>query len=282
LVKSFIKIARRNHWILLTATPGDTWLDYSAIFIANGWYKNITEFKQKHVRYKPYLRFPVVEEYLNEQKLELLRNHVLVEMQYLRPSKQALNYYPVGFDAAELRKLYHDRWNAQEERPIRDAAEMWRLMRRSVNSHPSRLEAVQHLMTIHPRLIVFYNFNYELDILRTLGDQIIVGEWNGHKHDDIPDTDEWVYLVQYVAGAEGWNCTTTDAMILYSLTYSYKNYVQARGRIDRLDSPFSVLYYYIFMSNFVTDLKVRDSLAQKQTFNERKFIESGGLKSLMI
>lgn len=275
-VNNFIYIARRNPWILLSATPGDGWMDYVPIFVANGFYKNRTDFIQQHVVYKEFLPWPEIKGYLNEHKLQLLRNHVLVEMPYVRPDRQMLNYIPVGYDVDLIRRIQRDRWHPFEDRPIKDAAEMWRLMRRVVNSDPSRLDTVKFLHLAHPRLIVFYNFNYELDILRGLSDVTNLAEWNGHKHQDIPDTDEWVYLVQYVAGAEGWNCTSTDAMILYSLSYSYKNTVQAKGRIDRLDSPFDRLFYYIFVSNSRVDTEIRKKLDKKEDFNEVRYLREMG------
>jgi hypothetical protein len=146
---------------------------------------------------------------------------------------------------------------------------MFRLMRQVVNTDPSRLETLRDLMVDHPKLIVFYNFDYELEILRTLADEVPLAEWNGHKHQPIPSTDRWVYLVQYVAGAEGWNCIETDAMVFYSLTYSYKNFQQAQGRIDRLNTNYSDLSYYVFVSNSVIDRAVRKALDGKKLFNER-------------
>lgn len=273
-VKAFYKIAKKNHWILLSATPGDTWSDYAPVFIANGFYRNITQFNQMHVVYKSFMSFPVIEGYVNVRRLELLRNELLVEMPYLREEKQKLNYLEVGYDRDAIRAIKRDRWHPFEDRPIVDAAEMWRVMRRVTNSDPSRIDTLRWLMTIHPKIIVFYNFNYELDILRTLAAEVPLAEWNGHKHEAIPATDEWVYLVQYISGAEGWNCTATDAMCLYSLSYSYKNFVQARGRIDRLDSPFDRLFYYIFVSHSVTDLAIRQSLDQKRSFNQKNYLES--------
>lgn len=270
-VKAFLQIARRNRWIVLSATPGDTWLDYAPVFIANGFYKNITEFECRHVVYEPWSKFPKVRLYLDERVLEDLRNQVLVEMPYESTAERVVNYLEVEFDKRLFERVFKDRWNPFEERPVKDVAEMFRLMRRVANSDPSRLEMVRKLMTCHPRLIIFYTFNYELDILRELRSEIDVFEWNGHRKDPVPEGDRWVYLVQYTAGAEGWNCTTTDAMILYSLTYSYKNHHQAMGRIDRLDTPFETLYYYILASNSAIDVGIKQTLGRKETFNERKF-----------
>lgn len=275
-VKSFIKIAKKNHWILLSATPGDTWLDYGPVFIANGFYKNITDFKRQHVLYEPFRHYPVIRGYINVHKLELLRNEVLVEMPYVKHTVPMRNYLEVGFDKENFKRVHKNRWHIYEDRPIKDVAEMWRVLRRLVNSDPSRLEMVKKLLTCHDRLIVFYNFDYELEILRTLDDGTIpVYEWNGHKkhhNSTFEHEPRWIYLVQYVAGGEAWNCTATDAMVLYSLTYSYKNFVQAMGRIDRLNTLFTTLYYYIFVSNSIVDRAVKGSLDEKKTFNEKKYV----------
>lgn len=271
-VKNFLTIARQNHWVLLSATPGDTWTDYAPVFIANGYYKNITDFRQRHIVYVPRVKFPKVQSYMGVRKLELLRNEVLVEMPWLPPTKRVINWLDVTFDAEKFRQLWVKRWNVFDNKPIVDVAELFRLMRRLVNSDPSRLETVRELMRVHDKLVVFYNFDYELDILRTLADECTVAEWNGHKHEPIPHDEKWVYLVQYVSGAEGWNCTESNAMIFYSLTYSYKNFEQAMGRIDRMDTPFKTLYYYVLVTNSLIDRAIRKALSTKRTFNERQFM----------
>jgi hypothetical protein len=271
-VRSFIRIARGNEWILLSATPGDTWLDYAPIFVANGWYKNLTEFKLEHVIFAPYVKFPKVLRYVGEPKLEFYRNTVLVEMPYLKHTQRVVNYLEVGYDKDLWDTVVKRRWNAYEDRPVRDMGEMFRLMRKISNTDPSRLEMIRKLLKCHPKLIIFYNFNYELDILRTLVDEIVVAEWNGHRKQPVPKSDRWVYLVQYNSGAEGWNCTETNAMVLYSLTYSYKNFTQCQGRIDRLDTKYTDLYYYILRNSSAIDLAVGKSLSGKKNFNEREMI----------
>ena len=272
--KSFIKIAKQNRWVLLSATPGDTWLDYAPAFIANGWYKNQTHFKREHVLYEPFSRYPKIRGYLNKPKLELLRNEILVEMPHVRSTNRIINWMDVNYDHNLFDAVYKRRWNPYDDEPIKDVAEMFRLMRRVVNTDPSRMEMVRNLLKSHDRLIIYYNFNYELELLRTLSNEVLVYELNGHKHDPIPTEERWVYLVQYVAGAEAWNCISTNAMIMYSLTYSYKNFEQCQGRIDRLNTPYKDLFYYVLHSHSPIDTGIRRALVGKKNFNERRFVQS--------
>ena len=299
--KSFLAIARRNRWILLSATPGDTWLDYIPVFIANSFYKNRSEFKREHVVYNGFSKFPKVERYIGVGKLVRLRNSLLVEMPYERHTTRETTVIDVDYDQDLFRKVLKDRWHVYEERPLRDVAELFIAMRKVVNSDPSRLEALKCLLKKHPKLIVFYNFDYELEALRSLveskplgessrnisgilfstpngtGCEVAIAEWNGHKHQEIPKTDRWVYLVQYAAGAEGWNCVETDAVVFYSQTYSYKLFHQAHGRIDRLNTPYTKLHYYRLVSKSVIDLAISKALSGKKSFNESSFTASKGV-----
>lgn len=270
-VKSFLKIAKSNAWILLTATPGDTWLDYIPVFVANGLYKNATQFKREHVIYAHYVSFPKVLRYIGEGTLEKYRNMLLVEMPYIKHTTRNIQNVLVNYDIDKYNKIVKDRWNIYEERPIKDVSELFRVMRKLVNSDQSRVDALTDLLEKHPKIIVFYNFDYELEILRTFHWVTKVAEWNGHKKEPIPDNDSWIYLVQYVAGAEGWNCIETDCMVFWSLSYSWKNFEQAQGRIDRLNSPFTELYYYTFTSNSQIDKAVKKALGDKKIFNEGQF-----------
>lgn len=284
-VKSFLKIAKNNHWLLLSGTPGDTWLDYAPVFIANGHYRNITDFKFQHVIYEPHFKFPKVRGYLGEERLARLRNDILVEMPFQKHTQRMMNYIDVAHDQEMCDLVKLKRWNPFEQKPVKDAGEVFRLTKRIVYSDPDRLHWVRKLMTCHPRLIIYYQFDFELEILRTLSSDIDVYEWNGHKKNDhrsFEKQERWVYLVQYVAGAEAWNCVSTDAMIFYSLTYSYKNFEQCQGRIDRLNTPFNILYYYAFVSNVWLDRGVRRSLTNKKNFNEREYVATEGKKEGLI
>lgn len=386
--KAFIKIAKRNNWILLSATPGDNWLDYMPVFIANGFYQNMTEFKREHVQYAAWSKHPKVERYHRVSKLVKLRNEILVDMPYQRHTKRHIKLLDVDYDEELMERVVKQRWHVFEERPLRDVAEMFSVMRKVANSHSSRLSTVERLSHTHPRMIVFYSFDYELEALRGLArggsttgstsavphelsstsqrtkkgvwsaesaglllpsqsstsvldgtrqssdrsctnatgtssdsstpnkksssstltetlpsgskslgqslqsitspstststpisgsEPIQIAEWNGHKHEEIPTTDRWIYLVQYVAGAEGWNCVSTDTVVFYSLTYSYKNFEQAQGRIDRLNTPYTDLRYYVLRSKSVIDTAILRALSTKQTFNESAFMKRSGM-----
>lgn len=271
-VKAFLKLAKHNEWIILSATPGDNWMDYCPVFIANGFYKNRTEFTDEHVKWKPYSKYPQIERFINQGPLIRYRKQILVEMPVKRHTVRNVRNTIVEFDEVLFNRAYKDRWHVYEDRPIRDIAELFSVMRKIVNSDPDRVNKLLELMDKHPRLIVFYNFNYELDILRMMAEDldITVGEWNGQKHEEVPTGDNWLYFVQYTAGAEAWNCTTTDATIFFSLNYSYKVNEQARGRIDRRDTPYTQLYYYIFRSNSYIDNQIIKSLLLKKDFNEKE------------
>lgn len=270
--KTFVKIARKNRWILLTATPGDNWMDYIAVFVANGFYKNRTEFKRTHVIYNPFVKFPKVDRYVGVPRLRRNRDKILVEMPYDKHTTRHSKDVWCEYDKEMLDKVLKDRWHVFEDRPLRNVAELFLVMRKVVNSHDSRYARLLEVFINHPKLIIFYNFDFELEILRQLYDEMPVAEWNGHKHEELPSGDAWAYLVQYTAGSEGWNCVATDATAFYSLTYSYKQFHQAKGRIDRLNTPFYDLHYYILRSRSAIDLAIWDSLKQKKNFNESAYL----------
>lgn len=270
-VKSFQKIAGKNRWVLLSATPGDTWMDYVPVFVANGLYRNASQFKREHVLYAPFTKYPKIVRYLDVATLEKYRNMLLVEMPYEREVERIVLDVYCDYDVEMFDKVVKRRWHVYENRPLRDISEMFRVMRKVVNSDPSRIANLRKLLITHPRIIVFYNFDYELEILRGLRDEIEVAEWNGHKHENVPKTDRWVYLVQYQAGAEGWGDTSSDTICFYSLTYSYRTSTQAKGRIDRLDSPHKKYHLYTLMSRSLIDLAIKGSLDNKKIFNENAF-----------
>lgn len=272
-VKSFLKIAKHNKWILLTATPGDTWMDYVPVFIANGYFKNRTQFIRRHVVYAPMTKFPVISRYLHEDELNELRRRVLVEMDYKNKAEQNDIWRYTLYNKVLYDEVCSDRWDILKNEPIQNLGRYCYLQRYICNHDPDRLSELMMIRESFDKLIVFYNFDYELEILRAYceSEKIPHAEWNGHRHEDIPDTNEWIFLVQYSAGAEGWNCISTNCIVFYSLTYSYKTLHQARGRIDRMNTPFSSLYYFYLTTRSPIDRRIKSVLQSKKNFNEREF-----------
>lgn len=271
--KTFIKITKNNQWILLSATPGDTWSDYIPVFIANGFYKNRSEFNRNHAIFSPFTKYPKIERYVNTRRLEQLRNMVLVNMDYEKQTVRHEETIMTEYDKGLYSLAQANRWNPFTNEPIQQVSELCYTLRRITNSSFDRKQKVRTLISNHPKSIIFYNFDYELDILESLGKEMRIktAEWNGHKHEPIPKTSQWIYLVQYTAGAEGWNCIETDTIIFYSQNYSYKTMTQAAGRIDRLNTPYKDLYYYHVRSSAKIDLAIHRALKKKQSFNERSF-----------
>ena len=275
-VKSFLKIAKSNEWIILSATPGDTWQDYIPVFLANGFYKNKSEFIREHIVYSRFSKFPKVDRYLNTGRLIRLRNNILIDMDFHRDTIPHHEDVYVSYDISAYKDICRNRWNPWEDRPIENAAEFCYSLRKLVNTDEARQVALLQIIEEHPKAIIFYNFDYELDILKKLyyGEDFEIAEWNGHKHQEVPKGEKWVYLVQYTAGNEGWNCIRTDTIIFYSQNYSYKVMTQAAGRIDRLNTPYKDLYYYHIKSRSGIDLAISKALKNKKKFNERKFYDT--------
>lgn len=319
-VKTFLDIARKNSWIILSATPGDTWEQYIPVFVANRFYKHKTEFAREHCIYSRYTKYPKIERYVNTGRLIKLRNQILIDMDFSRKTIPHHEDVYVRYDISKYKDVIRTRsdpfsqgyllcadddpkallvgrdilsddvapifpeWHFEPEdgqyvalasKPIQQASGLCYVLRKIVNSDESRQVALMELAEKHPRMIVFYNFDYELDILKGLyyGDNVKIAEWNGHQHQPIPDSRYWVYLVQYAAGCEGWNCIKTDTVVFYSQTYSYKTLAQAAGRIDRLNTPFQDLYYYHLKSRSGIDLAISRALSEKKQFNESRWVK---------
>ena len=274
-VKTFLNIARKNKWIILSATPGDTWEQYIPVFVANGFYKNKTEFNREHVIFSRFTKYPKIERYVNTGRLLRQRNQILVDMDFNRATVPHHEDIYVNYDILKYKNAMKTRWDPFKNEPIQQASGLCYVLRRIVNEDESRQVALLELLEKHTKAIIFYNFDYELDLLKEICNdgKRKVAEWNGHDHQPVPVGENWVYLVQYTAGAEGWNCITTDTIIFYSQNYSYKTVTQAAGRIDRLNTRFVDLYYYHLKSKSSIDLAISKALNEKRQFNESRFIK---------
>lgn len=283
-VKSFYKITcsgvykkqvRNNNWILLSATPGDRWDDYIPVFVANGFYNSRSHFLYQHAVYNPYTKFSKIDRFMDVKRLCSLRDSILVDIPTVEKERD-IHYIKVDYDKDLYKRVSRDRWDVFKNEPIQNAAVFCYVMRKVVNYNSNRLAALMNIFRTNKRLIVFYNFDYELEMLNRLAkcNNISHAEWNGHKHQKIPDTDTWMYFVQYSAGCEGWNCTKTDTIVFFSLNYSYRITEQASGRIDRRDSSYDVLKYYYLLTDAWIDRAIKKALDAKKTFNKMKYFKN--------
>lgn len=274
-VKAFLKIAKANQWILLSATPGDSWMDYLPVFIANGFFKNKSHFCREHVVFSTRTRYFKVDHYINTRILERYRDQITVDMPFHKKTVRHVVPLTAQYNKDATKEADETRWNPFTDEPMADINEYCHVIRKIANTDSSRLVLLKGLMDLHDRIIIFYNFNYELEMLRAFAEDqgIYAYEWNGHKHEPVPQQEKWLYFVQYNAGAEAWNCTTTNAILFYSLNYSYKVMEQTAGRIDRLDTPFIDLYYYVIVSGSPIDKMILKALKNKENFNEKKAIK---------
>lgn len=272
-VKAFLKIAKNNEWILLSATPGDDWPDYIPVFIANGFYKNRSEFTKEHIVYSRFSKFPKIDRFLNVNRLIRLRDRILINMDFKRETISHHEDIYVSYDISKYKEVTKNRWDPYKNEPIQNASGLCYIWRKIVNMDESRQIALLELIEKHPKVIIFYNFDYELELLKDILADYEVAEWNGHKHQPVPTSDKWVYLVQYNAGVEGWNCITTDTIIFFSQNYLYKIMAQAAGRINRMNTPFKDLYYYHLKSRAGIDNAISRALKEKKKFNERRYVK---------
>ena len=277
--KTFIKVAKSNKWILLSATPGDTWMDYIPVFIANGFYKNKTEFINQHVEFDSFSKYPRIKAYHNEGILIRNRRALLVPMDMVRTTTRHRQLIYSEYNDKLYKKTFEERWNIFEDKPIENASELLQCLRRVVATDPDRIWNAKVLMDMTDRIIVFYNYNYELDILKTIATELGKPhyQWNGHIHEDIPNQEQWIYLVQYSAGAEGWNCIDTNTMMFYSLNYSYRMMEQAEGRIDRINTKYTDLEYYILSSKSKIDRDIHKTVINKKNFNATAWVKRSGV-----
>lgn len=274
-VKSFLKIAKNNNWILLTATPGDSYIDYVPVFLANGFFRNRTEFNNEHVIYSRFTKYPKIDRFIGTTRLDRLRSRILVNMDYQRKIEVENDDVYCKYDISLYKDTMRKRWDPYKNEPIQQASGLCYILRRIVNSDESRQVALLELLEDIDRAIIFYSFDYEREILLGMhyGDDVEVAEYSGHAHQPIPDSEKWVYLCQYTSACEGWNCIKTNVVIFYSQNYSYKVMTQAAGRIDRLNTPYNILRYYHLKSRSGIDLAISKALKEKKTFNERRYID---------
>lgn len=278
--KTFITIASNNPWILLSATPGDKWEHYAPAFIANGFFKNITEFRERHIEYDNYVSYPKIKKYLNTARLEKMRRFITVPMPVERHTTRHRIIVDCEYDTDIYETVFKKRWNVYEDKPIENSSQMQHTIRKVVNNDATRKWAANWIMQLYHRIIIFYNYDFELGILIDICQETGLNyrQYNGHAHETVDDLDSWVYLVHYTSGAEAWENTECNTMMFYSLNYSWRIMEQCEGRIDRLNTPFKDLEYYYLESNAPIDRDIRRAVKNKKDFNATLWLRRNGVE----
>lgn len=270
--KTFLKIAKSNGWLLLSATPGDRWMDFWPIFVANGFYKNKTEFLDQHVMFRPFTTFPQISGYKHVKKLEFLLRSISVGIDVEKHVTWHEEDVYCDYNRALYQQIVKTRCDPKTLEPYDSMTGMVWGLRRLVNGSQGRLEALERVCRDHERVIVFYTTNFELEMLGHWlnKNDILWHQYNGQVHEPIPNTRRrWVYLVNYMSGAEGWECASADTVVLFSTNYSWRTLEQCKGRIDRRNTPWDILYAYHFVSIAPIDKAIRTANHNKEMFNEQ-------------
>ena len=206
------------------------------------------------------------------------RRQILVPMVYKKVTERKRQLIYSEYNTDNYHKIMKERWNIFEDKPIENASELLQIIRKTVATDPDRKLNAKIMMDAHDRLIIFYNYNYERDVLIEIAEELgkEYFEWNGHAHEDIPDQEQWLYFVQYTAGAEGWNCISTNVIMFYSVNYSFRYMEQAEGRIDRINTPYNVLEYYYLTSHSQIEKDILSTVNRKKNFNASAWVERSG------
>lgn len=144
--------------------------------------------------------------------------------------------------------------------------------RQLCNSKDKQQAFIDLINSINDRVVVFYNFDSELDTLKTLVKDRPIAEVNGHTNTEqiYHDNDNCVLFVQYQAGARGLNLQDGNKIIYYSLTLSSDLFEQSKKRIHRIGTKYPC-FYWILQTKDSVEESIYKSLNRQEDYNEELF-----------
>ena len=119
-----------------------------------------------------------------------------------------------------------------------------------------KLEAFKDLIdSTEDRLIVFYNFNEELQKMAELVEDRSISIVNGATKDltAYEEHSNSITFVQYQAGAKGLNLQKANKIIYFTLTQSCEDWMQSKKRIHRMGQEKTCFYYYLMCKKSVEE-----------------------------
>ena len=127
------------------------------------------------------------------------------------------------------------------------------------------------------RLIVFYNYDAELEALKRIAEQLEkpISEVNGHTKDMTAyDTEvDSITFVQYKAGAMGLNLQKANKIIYFTLTDESELFEQSKKRIHRIGQEKPCFYYLMICENSVEDKEILPTLGLRKELTDELFKE---------
>lgn len=138
-----------------------------------------------------------------------------------------------------------------------------------------KLEAFRDLVeSTNDRLIVFYNFNAELEALKGICESVgrSISLVNGQGRDllSYENDNSSITLIQYQAGAMGLNLQKSNRIIYYTPPLSSELFEQSKKRIHRIGQSKTCFYYYLTCKGSVEE-KIYKTLAMRRDYTEALF-----------
>ncbi|WP_368076685.1 SNF2-related protein [Clostridium tyrobutyricum] len=133
------------------------------------------------------------------------------------------------------------------------------------------------LESTEDRIIIFYNFNKELEIIKKLCEKLDkpISIINGAVKDldNFNQYNNSITLVQYQAGAMGHNLQKSNKIIYFSLPLQSELFEQSKKRIHRIGQEKTCFYWYLITQNSIEE-QIYQTLKERRDYTNKLFEES--------
>lgn len=285
----FILSLKPSHTILLSGTPTDGKYEflYSQLRLL-GWKITKTAYYNRYI--KTELRsyggptFRVVTGYKNVSELKIkLKEYGAVfakaEEVIKLPEKKFIKEYSTV--SSDYKKFMKDRVIKIDDKELTgDSTLSKRLYARMLCSAYSK-DKISRLIDLvnstSDRVIIFYNFNTELEALRKVLFDRPISIVNGQVKDlkEYENNDNSVTLIQYQAGAMGLNLQKANRIIYFSLPERSELFEQSKARICRIGQE-KQCYYHIMMCHKSVEEKIYECLLMRKDYTDELFRKEFG------
>lgn len=285
----FILSLKPSHTILLSGTPTDGKYEflYSQLRLL-GWKITKTAYYNRYI--KTELRsyggptFRVVTGYKNVSELKAkLKEYGAVfskaEEVIKLPEKKFIKEYSTV--SSDYKKFMKDRVIKIDDKELTgDSTLSKRLYARMLCSAYSK-DKISRLIDLvnstSDRVIIFYNFNTELEALRKVLFDRPISIVNGQIKDlkEYENNDNSVTLIQYQAGAMGLNLQKANRIIYFSLPERSELFEQSKARICRIGQE-KQCYYHIMMCHKSVEEKIYECLLMRKDYTDELFRKEFG------